>query len=657
MNKDRYLELCQEVHYHNKCYWVDNAPKISDEAFDQLLVQIQEIERDHPDWTDPSSPTQRLGEVLTEGFQVVQHPSPMLSLDKTFSKEELVQFIERVERLTEREEHQFCSELKMDGTAVRVTYRDGVFHQAVTRGDGRQGDDVTAQLKTIQSLPLRLIGSDLPEELDVRGEVFMPRSVFEALNEERDELGLSAFANPRNAAAGALKLLDPHEVRRRQLSVVFYQIGNRIEGLTEQYASHEKMKQWGLPVLQEVALTPSIEAIWAFVQKIGGLRGQLGFDIDGVVVKLNEMAHQRELGATNKHPRWAAVYKFPAEQATTCVNAITIQVGRTGVLTPVAELEPVRLAGSVISRATLHNAQELERKGIRVGDTVIIEKGGDVIPKITEVVLDKRPSDSTSWAMPPTCPACGASVIHVEGEVAIRCPNVACKEKNLRRFIHFTSKQAMDIDHLGERVVGQLLEAGFVTKLADFFTITEEQLGQLEGFKEKSIQNLLKSLERAKEVPFERFIMALGIPYVGQGAATALAEEAKTLERLRKMSFEELCGIDGIGEKTAEAVVEFFQLGHEVDELLAVGVKLKAKTLIEGHLFAGKVFVITGTLTQYTRDEAKALLKERGAKVGSSVGKKTDYLLVGESPGSKLSKAENLGVEIMTEADFHRELR
>lgn len=655
-----YEELCREIWQHNKRYYVDNQPIISDEEFDHLYHRLEQMEKQHPDWVSATSPTQRVGETLTTGFRSVQHKVPMLSLENTYSQEELADFVARMHRLTEKQELAFSCELKIDGIAVSLTYKHGHFERGATRGDGRKGDDISNNVKTIQAVPLELIGANIPDLLEVRGEVFMAHEMFHSLNSQRFQKDEELWANPRNAAAGTLKLLDPREVARRRLSIIFYGIAEESTlGVRSQHQVHNVLTTWGLPALPYTALCSNLEEIMVFAEKVRLMRSQLPFSIDGIVIKLDDLREQQKLGSTAKHPRWAVAYKFAAEQATTIIKGITVQVGRTGVLTPVAELEPVLLAGSTIARATLHNAEEVQRKDIRVGDTVYIEKGGDVIPKVVKVVQELRPAGNVPWEMPSQCPYCGATTVKVAGEVAMRCPNSkGCPEQTVRRLAHFASKGAMDIDNMGEKVIEKLVDKGFVAMPSDLYKLTADQLGQLEGFKEKSINNLLTSIDRSRHVPLARFIMALGITHIGASTAEELARRIDNIDDLGTMSSEELCQIEGIGEKVAHAIIDYFASENhrqELAALLACGVtpqKSQRATAWQQHSFNGKVFVLTGTLHQFTRHDAADLIKERGGKVSDSVSKKTDYLIAGEEAGSKLEKARTLGVTILSEEEF-----
>lgn len=654
-----YEKLCDQIWEHNRRYYIEHTPTISDEKFDELYRQLQAVENAHPDWILPNSPTQRVMEALTEGFKTVRHQVPMLSLANTYSKDEIADFIKRINKLVEHSSFAFSCELKMDGIAISAIYENGIFVRGVTRGNGREGDDITANMRTIQTLPQRLKGENIPAFLEVRGEVFMKHSVFETLNAEKNSAGEPLWANPRNAAAGSLKLLDSREVIKRQLSIVFYGIADNTMGaMKSQYECHAFLQGLGFPILKYHALCHSLDEIWDFAEDVRKQRPNLEFDIDGIVIKIDSLAEQRRLGATNKNPRWAIAYKFAAEQATTTILDITVQVGRTGILTPVAELEPVFLAGSTISRATLHNADEVKRKDIRLGDTVTIEKGGDVIPKVVSVDLTHRKAASAPWHMPQHCPSCGAEVIKTAEEVAVRCPNTSgCPEQQLRRLAYFVSKAAMDIDNLGEKVVEHLVAKGFIRFPADIYRLTEDQLYQLEGFKEKSVNNLIKSIEKSKDVSLSRFIMALGIKHVGSGTAELLANKTGSIDSLRQMSIEDLLRIAGIGDIVANAVYDYFNdpvNQKQIDELLALGVKPQQQqtATFEGHSFSGKTFVLTGALQKYTRQAAASLIKERGGKVTESVSKKTDYVLAGEAAGSKYDKAVSLKVPILTEDQF-----
>ncbi len=660
--QQEYIRLAEEMIEHDKRYYDECKPVISDFEYDQNMHELLRVEKEHPDWALPYSPTQRISEGPTRGFVQRAHLVPMRSLANTYSQEELSDFLKRVHKLLEKKEVDFCCELKMDGTAISLCYKKGHLSHAVTRGNGQTGDDVTENIRTIRSVPLKLNGP-CPDVFEVRGEVHLLLSTFRALNAQREDEGLEPFANPRNAAAGSLKLLDPKEAQKRKLNLVCYAIAEGQSPKSTQVETLHYLKELGFPVSksEHFDLAHDLEGIWKFTQKIHRLRPDLPFEIDGVVVKVNDLRAHDLLGVTGKTPRYAVAYKFAPEEAVTRVNEITVQVGRSGVLTPVAELDPVHLAGSTISRATLHNADEVARKDIRVGDFVAIEKGGDVIPKVTRVDFKRRPLDAQPWKMPHHCPACHTAVIRREGEVAVRCPNPKCAGQRVRRLCYFASKQAMDIEHMGEKVIEQLVEKGLVARISDIYILNEEMLAQLDGFKEKSIRNLLESIEASRKCPLPRFIMGLGIKYVGTETAELLAGHVRDLDHLLHIKEEELLQIEGIGEKTARGIAEYFRDDDHLEEiklLLKHGVEPQnaAKKTISGHPFAGKTFVLTGTLEHYSRDEAAGLIKERGGHVSGSVSQNTDYVLAGSDPGSKLAKAEKLGVPILSESEFKRML-
>ena len=655
--KDYYQKLCLDIWEHNKRYYVDHNPVISDYEYDHLLYSLEQIEKQHPEWISPSSPTQRVGETLTEGFVEVKHRSPMLSLANTYSKEELNDFIKRSSKLLSSENLVFCAELKMDGLAVSVWYENGFLVKALTRGNGLKGSDITSNIKTIQTLPLQLLGNDIPEFLEVRGEVFMKRKDFADLNDQRLVDGEEPFANPRNAAAGSLKLLNPKEVAQRKLSIALYNVSeDSSKTIHSQYESHIFLSRLGLPTLGIKRKCFNISDLLAFAKDVLEQRSSLPYDIDGIVVKIDSLSDQEKMGFTGKTPRYAVSYKFSPEQAITVIKGIIIQVGRTGILTPVAELQPVELAGSVISRATLHNEEDILRKDIRIGDIVVIEKGGDVIPKVVSVKLDKR-SNNIPWSMPEKCPSCGTTVERSDNEVAVRCPNTKeCPEQIFRRIVFFVSKQAMDIDFMGEKVVYQLVSKGFVKNPSDIYSLDVLSLSQLEGFKAKSVENVLSSIEKSKTVPLSRFIIALGIKYVGSGIADLLASCAGNIHNFINIKYEDLVSVDGIGEKVAKSVLNFLKDDDNIIEINKLLTKVKPQHVLikdfKSHPFNGKIFVLTGTLQRYTRQTASALIKERGGKVSSSVSKKTDFVLAGDSSGSKLDKAKKFNITILSESEF-----
>ncbi len=668
MNYQEYEALCDEVWHHNRLYFQESRPEISDDDFDKLVKRLEAIEAEHPDWISETSPTRRLGERPLEGFSEVVHRQPMLSLEKAFTEEEVFDFNKRMQKLLEIPKATYCGELKLDGLAISVTYEKGRFVRAVTRGDGKVGSDVTQNLKTIKMLPLRLNPENLPEHFEVRGEVFLPKAAFIKMNEERERQNLPLWANPRNAAAGSLKLLDPKEVAKRsELSVVFYGISGFDKELPKsQYEVHQFLANVGLPTPKTflkdeftcLGQLHSVDEILAFAKKVEDERDKLPFAIDGVVIKLDNLVLFEQLGTTGKHPRGAIAFKFSAEQAWTYVNDIVIQVGRTGVLTPVAELEPVQLAGSCISRATLHNFEEVERKDIRVADYVCIEKGGDVIPKVVAVDRHKRGEKSSPFIPPARCPCCNTLVEKDPHEVAWRCPNTSgCYEQILRGLIHFASKGGIEIEHLGDKVMEQLVKKGYVRHFSDIFTLDAEKLATLEGFKDKSIKNLLLSIEKAKNSELSRLIMALGIRHVGQQMADELARSFKSLARLVNASKEELLAIPGAGEKVASSLVEYFSNSEnrkELERLEELGVQTEEKAVEYDttHPFYNKMLVLTGTLETMGRTEASNSIKAKGGRTSDTVSKKIDYLVVGADAGSKLDKAKKLGIPILTESEF-----
>jgi DNA ligase (NAD+) len=657
--QEEYQKLVDELIEHDRRYYQECSPTISDYEYDLLLKTLQAWEKEHPEKILFHSPTQKIGEKASKGFLQKEHDIPMLSLANTYSKEEVLDFMKRVEKLLKKEVVEFCTELKIDGTAISVRYEEGKFVRALTRGDGRIGDDITENLKTIKTLPLQLKG-DYPKTLEVRGEVFIHKASFQALNKEREEAGLDLWANPRNAAAGSLKLLDPKEVARRKLDIIFYGIAEPKQLIASQIKIHRYLHSLSLPTAKEefLSICSTVDEIFAFAGRIHEKREKIPYEIDGIVIKVDRLPYHEELGVTGKTPRYAVAYKFAPEQAITEIEEITVQIGRTGVLTPVAELKPIFVAGSTISRATLHNQDEIIRKDIRVGDFVVIEKGGDVIPKVVEVDFSRRKMTSSPWKMPKCCPICKESVIHIEGEVAIRCPNKQCPGRKLRHLVFFASKSALDIEHMGEKVVEQLVRKGLIKKTSDIFLLDEEKVSQLEGFKEKSIQNLLQSIEKAKRCSFSKFIMGLEIKHIGKQTAELLSQKFQDIEKLKKASKEELLLIEGIGEKVADAIIEYFQDQENIEEinaLLFFGVRPKLEELkIQGHEFGQKTFVLTGTLEGYTREEASKLIEERGGKVTSSVGRKVDYVIVGKEAGSKEEKAKELGIKILFEEDFKK---
>ena len=659
ITKEHYLQLVKDIEKYDEHYYQHHTPLISDYEYDQLLESLEKIEKAHPDWVADNSPTQTVREKSTKGFVQIQHSTPMLSLANSYSLEDVEDFIKRVDKLLEKDVS-YAAELKMDGIAVSLRYEKGQFIRGLTRGDGKKGDDITENLRQITSLPKKL-PKDYQQTLEIRAEVYMPKKAFSELNVKKEEAGEEVFANPRNAAAGSLKLLDPHEVAKRQLHIMTYGVVEGAEDIKTQKEIHQLLNKMRLPTFakEHFCVCNNSKELMEFASKCENSREDLPFEIDGMVIKVNSLKDWDLLGATGKTPRWAIAYKFAPMQAKTLIKEITLQVGRTGVITPVAELEPVFLAGSTISRATLHNQEEIERKDIRVGDLAIIEKGGDVIPKVVSVDKTQRQHDSLPFKMPKFCPECQSPLVQNPGEVATRCINKTCKAQRSRKLIFFASKQAMDIDHLGEKVMHKLIEHGFVKDFSDIYLLTKQKLAQIEGFKEKSIENLLTSINFSKKVTLGKFIHALGIPHVGAATADLIAEAANEVNRLKDLTQEDLLLIEGIGEVVAEAVVEFFkdpQHLKEIEKLLVLGVTpiQEIKKQVKNHSFQGKTFVLTGSLQELTRSQAQDLIKERGGKVTSSVTKQTDYLVCGDEPGSKFDKAMDLGITILDEQAFKK---
>ena len=637
-----------------KCALIDSLER----QFDLLVKEVEEIEGKHPEWVPNDTPTRRVGEISRKGFKQAAHKVPMLSLTNTYSKKEVDEFIKRVNKLLEKEEVEYCVELKMDGVALSVLYENGKLLRGVTRGNGKKGDDITKNVKTIGNLPHKLKEK---VTVEVRGEVFIPKKDSIEMNTGRQEEGDVPWANPRNAAAGSLKLLDRDEVSKRKLQVVVY--SGMGTSLGSQSEVHGYLKRLGLPMGSEdhFKVCKNRDEIFAFADKIEKQRKELPFEIDGIVIKVNSLRDHDLLGSTAKSPRWATAYKFTPEQRETLIEKIQVQVGRTGILTPVAHLKPVQLSGSMIARATLHNEEEVLRKDIREQDHVVVEKGGDVIPKVVKVLKHKRPDGSTPWKMPKTCPSCGTKVSRKQGEVATRCSNTEkCGGQNLQRISFFVSRNAMDIDHLGPEIVKKLIDKGWVSSPSDIYKLTKDQLKSLEGFQEKSVANLLKSIENSKKTTLARVIFAIGIPYVGEGTARLLANVFGSIDKIVRASEEDLCTIEGIGEKVAGSIAAYFQKRENLEEihtLFALGVQPTARMeTIEGHAFKGKTFVLTGSMENFTRLEASELIEKRGGKVNGSVSKKTDFVLVGEDPGSKYLKAKDLGIEILDEKTFEKKL-
>jgi len=648
----RVLELRREIRRHDRLYYVLAQPEIPDREYDRLLAELKELEGRYPELVTPDSPTQRVGGEPLPELESVRHAVPMLSLDNTYSRGELRTWYERVSRQLGHAPDGLCAELKIDGVSISLLYEDGRLVRAATRGNGLVGDDVTANVRTIRQVPLVL--EDAPPVLEVRGEVYMPRSVFAELNRLRREQGEAEFANPRNATAGSIRLLDPRQAARRRLAVWCYQIV-RAEGLEIRRHSEalQRLADWGFPVNPGWRRCRDLGEVDAFIDRWETGRRRLDFDIDGVVIKVDSVAEQEALGATARAVRWAVAFKYPPEGKKTRVENIAVQVGRTGVLTPVAELEPVPIAGSTVSRATLHNFEELARLDVRVGDTVWVTKGGEVIPKVVAVDTAERPPSAKPFPVPDRCPACGAGLVSDPGEVAVRCPNPECPAVVAARLRHFVSRGGMDIEGLGERSLAQLLEAGMIRDPASLWDLDETELAALDGWGEVSAANLRRSLEEAKGRPLHRLLFALGIPHVGQRAARLLAERFGSMDALAKAGPEELEAIDGIGPVIARSVVDWFADPENrklVRRLAERGVNTVEPTRdVAARPLDGLIFVLTGSLSR-PRGEVRRRLEELGATVAGSVSRKTSFVVAGNDPGSKLEKARALGVPVVDEA-------
>lgn len=653
--KERVETLVKELNEHNHRYNVLNAPTISDREFDHLLHELIDLETKYPNLILPDSPTQRVGSDLSKEFPTTVHEVPMLSMDNTYSEDELRDFEDRIRKELPSEDLQYVAELKIDGVALSLTYENGLLVRGVTRGDGVQGENITPNVKTIQSIPIRL--SKLIDHCEIRGEVYLNHKTFDAINEQREKDGDNRFANPRNAAAGSLKLQDPRLVAQRRLS--FFAYSFRSENHAEETHADNLafVEKLGLPVNPNRAICNGIEDILRYARYWQEERPNLPYDIDGIVIKLNTVAQQNKLGATAKTPRWQISYKYSAEQAETKLNQITLQVGRTGVVTPVANLDPVQLAGTTVSRATLHNAEELERKDIREGDTVILEKGGDVIPKVVRVVTTKRLSNSQPFAFPKTCPVCDTPLIKDETEVAIRCINPRCEAQLKGNIRHFASRTAMDIEGLGTALVEQLVDQKLVQDVGDLYSLNLEQLSELERMAEKSAQNVIDALEKSKQQPFHRLLFALGIRHIGATVARALADNFHTIDKLRETSPEEIEAVHEIGGAIAQSIHAYLNTEENwivIEKLRTAGVTLEAEAPKDTgpKLLEGKTVVVTGTLSRWGRQQIQELVRSLGGKPTSSVSKKTDLVIVGENAGSKKDKAESLGIEILDEDAF-----
>jgi DNA ligase (NAD+) len=651
-------ELTEKINYYNHKYYQESISEISDYEFDMLLERLIFLENGFPELRTEDSPSQRVGGTITKSFQTVYHRYPMLSLGNTYSEEELIEFDKRVDKGLGGQPYEYFCEQKFDGVAISLTYENGVLKQAATRGDGVRGDDITANAKTIRTLPLRLKADNLPEIFEVRGEVFMPLSSFNKLNEDRKKAEEPLLANPRNATSGTLKMQDSSIVAKRKLDCYVYSlIGEGIQA-TEHEESIHLMERWGFNVSPTYQKCKTIAEVFQYIQHWEKKRLELPLGTDGVVIKVNSSHQQEELGYTAKSPRWAIAYKYKAHNAATVLEDIAYQVGRTGAITPVACLTPVLLAGTVVKRASLHNANEIERLGLHLGDTVFVEKGGDIIPKVTGIDISQRKPESQPIQFISHCPECGTLLVRREGEAQHFCPNVkGCPPQIKGRIEHFIQRRAMDIDSLGKETIHLLYEKSLVKNPADLYQLTYEDIYQLEGFKEQSTQNLLNGIEASKQVPFENVLFALGIRFVGRTVAEKLAQHFKNIDNLAQASYGELIEVPEIGERIAQSVVETFQdedFRQMVETLKNAGLQLEIQEEVkESNTLAGKSFVISGVFTTFGRDELKEKIKAHGGKIISSVSGNLDYLLAGENMGpAKRQKAESLGVKIISEQDF-----
>lgn len=664
--QEQITALRTTLRHHEYLYHVMDTPEVPDAEYDRLMAQLRELESAHPELVTPDSPTQRVGAAPLAAFEQVRHEVPMLSLDNTFDEAGFLAFNKRVQdRLKSSDDLTYCCELKLDGLAVSLLYEDGLLVSAATRGDGTTGENITANVRTIHAIPLRLHGDNIPARVEVRGEVFMTESGFEKLNEDARRTGAKVFANPRNAAAGSLRQLDPRITAKRPLTFFCYGLG-LLEG-GEMPASHlgrlQQFKAWGLPVSDRIRLANNADEVLAFYREVEEARPTLGFDIDGVVIKVDSLALQEQLGFVARAPRWAVAFKFPAQEQMTVVRDVEFQVGRTGAITPVARLEPVQVAGVVVSNATLHNADEIARLGLRIGDKVVIRRAGDVIPQVVNVVESERPEDTREIVFPSHCPVCGSDVERVEGEAVTRCTGgLICGAQRKEALKHFVSRRALDVDGMGDKIIDQLVEKEYVKTPADLFRLTAGKLTGLDRMGPKSAQNVVDALEKAKFTTLPRFLYALGIREVGEATAANLANHFGELEKVMDADLDALIAVQDVGQVVASHVRNFMdeESNREVIRELTqeMGVHWPQVEVVNAaeidSPFAGKTVVLTGSLSQMNRDDAKARLTALGAKVSGSVSKKTDLLIAGEAAGSKLAKAQELGIAVIDEAEMIR---
>lgn len=657
--KKRIEELTELIIKYDKAYFVDDNPLVPDAVYDQLFRELVELEAKYPEFVLEHSPTKRVGSEPVDAFRKVEHEVPMLSLGNAFQEQELLDFHRRVTQAIGNDVEYIC-ELKIDGLAVSLTYEDGKLVRGATRGDGSVGEDITSNLKTIRSIPLMI---EETGKLEVRGEAYMPKRSFEQLNEERKEKGEQLFANPRNAAAGSLRQLDPRIAAKRHLDMFAYGYGVwQIPEVGTHSGRLEKLQKLGFKINPHWEICRSIDEVIAFVKKWTEQRSSLPYDIDGIVVKVNDIKQQEQLGFTARTPRWAIAYKFPAQEAVTTLIDIELSVGRTGVVTPTAILEPVFVDGSTVSRATLHNEDHIRALDIRIGDRVIIKKAGDIIPQVVRVLFEERKEGLEPYRMPDHCPACNSKLVHLDDEVALRCINPDCPAQLKEGIIHFVSREAMNIEGLGEKIIEQLFDAGLIKSIADLYRLKKEDLLPLERMGEKSVQNLLTAIEASKQNSLEKLIFGLGIRHIGEKAASLLAKNFKTMDALKNATFDELVAIDEIGEKMAESVVKFFKeekVVQLIEQLERLGINMtylkdepEGQSIAAQAVFANKTVVLTGKLEHFTRNEAKAIIEANGGKVTGSVSKNTDLVIAGEKAGSKLKQAEKLNILVWDEEKF-----
>lgn len=653
-------ELRKELDQHNYNYYVLDNPIISDLEFDLKMKQLQELENQNPEYFDANSPTQRVGGAVTKNFQTVVHEHRMYSLDNAYSKEELQDWENRIQKVLGNVPLEYTCELKYDGASMSITYENGELLRAVTRGDGFQGDDVTMNIKTIKSIPLKLKGNDFPQRFDIRGEIILPFKGFEKMNQDLIDIGETPYSNPRNTASGSLKLQDSAEVAKRPLDcLLYFLIGNNLP-FNSQFDGLETARKWGFKVPKEAKLARNLNEVFEFIDHWDKHRSEMPYETDGVVIKVNSFHYQDELGYTAKSPRWAIAYKFKSEQAVTRLKSISYQVGRTGAITPVANLEPVQLAGTIVKRASLHNADQIEKLDIRVGDYVFVEKGGEIIPKIIGVDLAQRPEGTHPTEYITHCPECQTELVRNEGEANHYCPNFyGCPPQIIGRIQHYISRKAMDIEGLGGETVALLYNNNLVHNYADLYDLTAEQIIPLERMAKKSADNLVNGVEKSKEVPFERVLFALGIRFVGETVAKKLAKHYKNIDVLAEASLENLVTVDEIGEKIAQSVIEFFQNPENrilIERLKNYGVQMEIVEKVNLHstdILSGKTFVVSGVFEKFSRDDLKKAIEDNGGKVGSSISSKTDFVVAGDNMGpAKLEKAHKLNISIISEDEF-----